>query len=161
MKWTEDQIEEAYLYWSSEGRRSYKSTAEYTQIPERTVYYIAKRDDWPKRYAAEMTSLAGPAVETFKAEVRLSLSAAALRLNKIIAESRDEASVIKAVALLASLAMDPTSNVSDGRKVLSLTEAKLIHTNTEDSKPRDARTLATLALESNVSSTRIHKRMNK
>lgn len=161
MKWTDDQIEEAYLYWSSEGRRSYKATSEYTQIPERTVYYIAKRDEWPKRYAAEMTSLAGPAVETFKAEVRLSLSAAALRLNRIIETSKDEASVIKAIALLASLAYDPTNSINDGKRTMSLTEAKLIHTNTDDSKPRDARTLATLALEANVSSTRVHKRMSK
>src|SRR5215218_10246861 len=69
MKWTEEQAEEAYLYWASEGKQSYKSTGDYTGIPERTVYYIAKRDAWAKRRSAELEEAAGPAVRTFRAEV--------------------------------------------------------------------------------------------
>lgn len=156
--WTDDQIEEAYLYWAADGKQSFKETAEYTAIPERTLYLWAKRDNWRTRRADDLRDAAGPAVETFRLELKLLLSAATLRLGTIISRSKDEAIVLKAIGMLAALTLDPTQTVEGSdRKVMSLSEARLV--SQPDTQPTRDELLAisSRTLEANMQETRARR----
>jgi hypothetical protein len=161
-EWTDDEKEEAYLYWYSEGEESFKKTHEHTGIPERTLYSWAKADMWKQRKADDLAAAAGPAVETFRLEVRLLLSAAARRLGKIIESGKNEDTVLKAIGMAYALSSDPIQTVEGAdRKVMSLADARLVSMSEDKPDREKLLALASSSLESNMQGGSVVRKRRK
>jgi hypothetical protein len=147
-EWTDAEIEEARLFWNYDAKGSYKETSEHTGIPERTLYYWAKRDNWATKRQDELHDAAGPAVAEFRAEVKLTLSTALRSLATRMENTKNDDWYLKALAFLYAVAREPDETHSGvGMQSISLTDAKVIVEGEPDISK--LRSLASSSMEAN------------
>jgi hypothetical protein len=147
-EWTDEEIEECRLYWTYDAKGSYKQTSEHTGIPERTVYYWAKRDNWATKRQDELYEASGPAVAAFRAEVKLTLSTALRSLADRMEKTKNDDWYLKALAFLYAVAREPDETHSGvGMQSISLTDAKVIVEGEPDISK--LRSLASSSMEAN------------
>ena len=160
--WTDEQLEEARLHWFYESGQSFKKTSEALNIPESTLYMWANRDNWRGNRKEELSRLATPAVEEFRAEVKLSLSTGLRSLVSRMNETRNDEWFLRALGFLYSVASDPAyeAKTFEG-KAMSLTEAKVLSV-TDDTPNRDSLlALASSSLEQNFRDGKISRGRRK
>jgi len=160
--WTDEEIEEARLHWFYESGQSFKKTSEELEIPESTLYMWAKRDNWRENRREELLALSTPAVEEFRAAVKLQLSTALTSLVIRMTNTRNDDWFLRALGFLYQVSSDPdTTSKTFDSKVISLTEARVLSKDEQIPERDRLLALASSSLEENFRGGKVSKGRRK